>query len=333
MNPSRFRALLATLRIANMPSVVCNVWLGIVLGLLNTATKDFSIFVTATVTLSLAGLLLYAAGNLLNDWKDRTWDQTSRPERALPRRLFRPSTYLTAAIICLALAIGLAATISITSAITAAVIAVNIAIYTHWHKGHAWSVIPMGLCRALLPVMGFLAVEKFWMPLPAGFKFLYNPSLALPDFVAHLPSFLFWIVPHSLALFLYIVGLSLSARAESRPCVSNGAMWIARTLIVSAVLSMALCWMPISPIVTLITLTPITAWLILAFTRLRKPVSSHVSALLAGIPLLDGVALFWLGTHTRFPDGAIAWINLTCFIIPIAAFLSGRLLQRIAPAT
>jgi 4-hydroxybenzoate polyprenyltransferase len=335
MNPSRLRALLATLRIANMPSVICNVWLGSVLGLLHTGTEDFSPFFTATVTLAVAGLLNYSAGNLLNDWKDRAWDQTHRPERAIPRGLFRPTTYLAAAVICLFLAISLAYNISNASGIIAALIATNIVIYTHWHKGHPWTVIPMGLCRALLPVMGFLAFEDNLIKFaPSSFKFLYTTSLTLPDFLVSLPTYLLWIVPHSLGLFLYIVGLSLSARAESKPSVSNGTKWIARTLIVSAILSMALCWIPTSPGMMLIALLPCILWLVLAFTCLCRPVSSHVSALLAGIPLLDGVALFSLGiAYFDYLNGPVGWIILTSLLLPFVAFVASLLLQRIAPAT
>lgn len=338
MPPSRFRALLATLRIANMPSVVCNVWLGIALGLLGNRLEDFSFHSSPIIALALAGLLLYAAGNLLNDWKDRSWDQTSRPERALPRGLFLPSTYLAAAIICLASGIGLASTASAASGITAAFIAINIVIYTHWHKRHAWTVIPMGLCRALLPVMGFLAFDTLWVRkfTPASFRLLDDLGVPfhLPDFLSNILPALLWILPHSLAILLYIIGLSLSARAESRPEVSRGTAWIARILLASAVLSMALCWMPNSPGTTVIALIPCIVWLIFAFTCLRKPVSKHVSALLAGIPLLDGIALFSLGlVLIPYFGTEIHLLNHMCFLVPSFAFLSGILLQRVAPAT
>lgn len=334
MNPSRLRALLATLRIANMPSVVCNVWLGIVLAQILKDREPFAVHAGAIAFIIASALLLYAGGNLLNDWKDRTWDQSHRPERALPRGLFSPSNYLVAAISCFAFAIALAYSGSDSSALIASLIVVNILIYTHWHKQHAWAVIPMGLCRALLPIMAFLALQtgSIEMP-PDNLSFLHDLPYPFVENYWHIISTASWLIPHSLAIFLYIVGLTLSARAESKPDVSNGTTWIARTLIVTSVLSMAVCWVPDSPRNTAIALIPCTIWLILSFTILRKPVSKHVSALLAGLPLLDGIALLSFASLGLFYFHHLTWLTTTCLLLPPITFLTGRLLQRVAPAT
>jgi heme O synthase-like polyprenyltransferase len=340
MNPSRLRALLTTLRIANMPSVICNVWLGIVLAMLFVPDyRNFQLHAPKVFAIACAGLLLYAAGNLLNDWKDRAWDQTCRPERALPRGLYQPSTYLAAAVVCLLIAIGLAYSNSTASAITAAIIAINIITYTHWHKGHAWTVIPMGLCRALLPVMGFLAFDASLLFLPMYFDWMDFLIDSMPievhDTLWKVVPIIVWILPHSLALLFYIIGLSLSARSESRPTTSSGETWIARSLLVCALLSMSINWMQFEPtaVVALIALIPCAIWLTLCLTRFRKPIPAHVSALLAGIPLLDWVALLAFATYSVYHDHDMHWIIVTCFLLPPTAFLTGRLLQRVAPAT
>src|SRR5688500_14654717 len=97
---SRLRSLLATLRIANAPSVVSNVWLGIVLGwvIYSVTLRSDEIGWKITGLPVLSGLLLYFAGNLANDWFDLDWDRERRPERALPSGRFQTRSYLIAAL-------------------------------------------------------------------------------------------------------------------------------------------------------------------------------------------------------------------------------------------
>jgi 4-hydroxybenzoate polyprenyltransferase len=88
-------ALLATARIANVPSVVSNLGVGVLLGSLDTG-DDFS----WPWGLMIAAVLFYVSGNFLNDWADRDWDKVHRPERALPRGLFAAKAYFLTAIGC-----------------------------------------------------------------------------------------------------------------------------------------------------------------------------------------------------------------------------------------
>ncbi|MEO5716834.1 MAG: UbiA family prenyltransferase, partial [Luteolibacter sp.] len=103
MNRSgKLHALFATARIANVPSVVSNVWLGVALGIaINTPMGEGQsgpgIPWSHVILLMTAGICLYVGGNFLNDWMDRRWDSENRPERALPRGLFKPETYRNAA--------------------------------------------------------------------------------------------------------------------------------------------------------------------------------------------------------------------------------------------
>ncbi|MFN6096013.1 MAG: UbiA family prenyltransferase, partial [Verrucomicrobiota bacterium] len=92
---SKWTALLATIRAPNIPSVACNVFTGILL-----ASITVPIQTLQAITAIASGILLYLAGNLLNDWHDRDWDALHRPERALPQKIFQPSSYLTLAIAC-----------------------------------------------------------------------------------------------------------------------------------------------------------------------------------------------------------------------------------------
>jgi len=68
-------------------------------------------------------------------------------------------------------------------------------------------------------------------------------------------------------------------------------------------------------------------WIALAVSWFRQPISRHVSALLAGIPLLDWIFLLPLLTASFFSFG------ITSALIPPVAFISALLLQRLAPAT
>ena len=83
MNRSgKTHALLSTARVANIPSVVSNVWVGVVLGALMRSyagDQPPSIPWTSAAATTFAGILLYVGGNFLNDWMDRAWDAEHRP--------------------------------------------------------------------------------------------------------------------------------------------------------------------------------------------------------------------------------------------------------------
>ncbi|QTN31360.1 UbiA family prenyltransferase [Akkermansiaceae bacterium] len=300
---SKINALLSTARIANVPSVVSNLGVGVLLGSVESGA-DFS----WPWLLMVAAVLFYVAGNFLNDWADRDWDIANRPERALPRRLFWPHEYLNFASAGIAVGMILAGIHGWGAVIVSAVLVSLIALYTKIHKTAAWSVIPMGLCRACLPVLGYVAMRG---------------SIAGP---ALLPA---------LALLLYIVVLSMSARWESRAEVPGEMKHRSMLLLAATGLIAAVLPILIMPNVGWVGLVPFSIWMALCLTKYQSPVPSHVSALLAGIPLVDWVillpmALIWLGL------GRVAafdpMFSIAVFLPPLA-FILGRALQRLAPAT
>jgi hypothetical protein len=296
-------ALLATARIANVPSVVSNLGVGVLLGSLATG-ENFS----WPWALMIAAVLFYVSGNFLNDWADREWDMVNRPERALPRRLFWPHEYLNFA--CAGIAVGmiLAAIHGWGAVIVSAALVGFIVLYTRVHKQAAWAVIPMGLCRACLPVLGYVGVRG-----GIGGSMLFPAA----------------------ALLLYIIALSLSARWESRAEVPEGKKRLSRMLLLAAGVVAALLPMMVMPLVGWIGMTAFFMWTVLCVTKYQSPVSAHVSALLAGIPLVDWVtllpmALIWM--HLDRVDAFDPMFSVAVFLPP-AAFLLGRMLQRVAPAT
>jgi UbiA prenyltransferase family len=300
--------LLATSRVANVPSVICNVWLGIAIALVHRHEEMSGQTWKWASGLALAGVLLYVGGNFLNDWMDREWDARHRPERALPRRLFSVRLYGMLALGLMAGGSLLAWTIHFHSGLVACSIFLAISIYTFFHKRTVWAVIPMGLCRALLPMMGFFA---------------FHPYVDA-------------VLPAAAGLFFYIMGLTLKARYES---MSEPPAWVgrvARWLLLATPLLVAWgnrgLFLP-----NHLILAGVVPYLCLTSFTLRyrlKPISRLVSNLLAGIPLVDWVALLPIALAVS-PASLLEAnaFSLTCLLLPPLAFISAKLLQRLAPAT
>jgi hypothetical protein len=319
--PDTTRALLATARVANIPSVVSNVWLGIAMGLV-LARFDIDwrgvggVHLLDAGILVLSGLSLYVSGNFLNDWKDRDWDALHRPERALPSGLFKPGTYLRAAVVAAMMGLGLALCVSWRSGVVSLGIIACILIYTTWHKQKAWSVVFMGLCRGLLPVLGASGMIR-----PGSLV----PTLQLAGC-------------GGCALCCYIAGLSLSARSESHGVCAQETRLLSRILLVLPVLLMLLPFALSERHSWLLFIAPLTyfGWLVLCLGRFGKPVSRHVSALLAGIPLVDWIFLlpvFVAPLNWQTPPFQLDFLSVASAVIPPLAFVSALLLQRLAPAT
>lgn len=341
MNRSgKIHALLSTARVANIPSVVSNVWLGVAIAGYLGGWCSFSHPWSAAARLALAGVLLYVSGNFLNDWADRAWDLKNRPERALPRGLFPPGLYLGGATVCAAGGIFLSAVTSLASAVVAVVILCMIAIYTYWHKRSPWAVVAMGLCRALLPVMGavgFSAVfqgQVDWtgLQLPTGQWF--EIQVASPYF----PPFSGMLGACAFGLFCHIAGLSLSARYEAMPNPPARISKLARILFTTAAAAVAHAiyrWHIDSVLFMVAGLVPYGLWTALSLSVWRKPVSRHVSRLLAGIPLIDWMALLPLSLPSLAMTNLAGMEPFTaaCLFVPPLAFISALLLQRLAPAT
>ncbi len=300
---TKIHALLSTARMANVPSVVSNLGVGVFLA----SMADGSDFAWPWL-LTLAAILFYVAGNFANDWADREWDRANRPERALPRGMFSAKSYLGVTVLFFLTGLVISAFHGWMAFLVASVLVFLILLYTKVHKSAPWSVIPMGLCRACLPLLGFVAVGRgisgtaFF---PAG------------------------------ALLLYIIGLSLSARWEARGDLPVKQKWQARGLLIGAGLIAAIVPVLTSPAYGWVGLVPFGIWLALSVTKFQSPVPIHVSALLAGIPLIDWILL--LPMALSLSD--LMWLRtsdpmfITAVVLPPSAFVAGRLLQRIAPAT
>ena len=325
---AKLHGLAASARIANLPSVVSNVWLGCVLAVAGYHMSDDRQFLQHTAVLCVACVFLCLSGNFLNDWADRAWDATHRPERALPRGLFPPRIYLLLAALCGLLGLGAAVAVHPLCLVVALAIMLNIIVYTWLHKRTAWAVIPMGLCRALLPVMGVLGFAG-----PENFS--TSPAMA-------------WIVlaPIPAGLFCHVAGLSLNARHESLAESVRGATNFAPLWFAAAAASMfawTILWRltilwnclysPMPVAFCALGLLPYSLWITCCLTISRRPVSRQVANLLAGIPLVDWIVLLPVGLEALSAGVSPTYLSFFCLLVSPLAFLAGKLLQRLAPAT
>ncbi|WP_367874850.1 UbiA family prenyltransferase [Luteolibacter sp. Populi] len=321
------------MRIANAPSVVSNVFLGFMIGWLvrfHWMGADLFDFAWPQALLACCGgVLLYFSGNLANDWFDRNWDAEKRPERALPSGMFRPSSYLVFSLLLASLAVLSGFMLSVLSGCTALAICLLIAIYTFYHKRAIWAVVPMGLCRAGLYFFGFFAQWMTPAEIEALEMFHIGPSSYLRTLV--LPSIL------AVGLFSYIAGLSLSARYEGMDDPPQGPKVISLAMLILPIAAMSCMIMDWDPALGVLGMIPFAFWLGLCLTRFRKPIPRYVSALLAGIPLVDLIASLpmALGTDKELIEQNLADLPhlLAMLVIPAAAFILGRALQKLAPAT
>ncbi len=292
------------MRVANLPGVASHAASGGLLAWWLLPTASHGAAWPPIMLAAAAAVLLCLAGNLLNDWHDQAWDAHHRPGRALPSGHFRPSTFLVLGMCGLLAGVALMFATGMLAGMAALFIAACVAIYTRLHKRALWTVVPLALCRATLPVMAAMAVVG---SLPAGGDMAW------------------WIiVAHATALFAWTCGLSLDARGESTgdSAGPQAAPWF----LLAAAPLIPLPWLQPLSQVAWIGLLPAAIWLVIVRGPLRHTAKQRVSALLAGLPLLDLLVLLPASQSTSGQPVWILWL-------PLVAFAIGRGLQRIAAAT
>ncbi len=123
--------------------------------------------------LLLAVSAIYVGGMILNDAFDAAWDAQHRPTRPIPAgAVSRQAAMVVGFTLLLGGAIGAVVVRAIrmndfpevaqgrlssgvaTVAILVGALVACVLIYNRWHKGVRWAPAVMGLCRALLPVLG-----------------------------------------------------------------------------------------------------------------------------------------------------------------------------------
>jgi hypothetical protein len=297
-----FRTLLVLGRISNLPTV----WSNLLAGASLAGVREWLLFATL-IPLLLGGSFLYIGGMYLNDFCDASFDARHCPGRPIPSGKISQRTVgilaglwfiagLTFLILC-----GLA------TFLIGLLLSVVIIIYDYWHKDVSCAPLIMGLCRLLLyPLAASIFASG---PLP-----LSNSTLGL----------ILGVVPVAVPLALYVAGITYLARGESRPgkptrwalvllalpVVFAGSTFLERNLPGKLLLAVLICLVQLSWM----------AWLLTPLLRQTRPsIGRVVSGLLAGIVLVDMIALVPLG-------GSLATALFALFILAL-------LLQRIIPAT
>jgi hypothetical protein len=305
---------MSTARVANVPSVVSNVMLGMLVAALAGRVQIVTIPWASGFAACLAGVLLYVAGNFFNDWMDQAWDAERRPERALPSGDFRSRTYARIALILGFSGVLTAACAGIAAAQVAGWIVFGVIAYTVWHKRSPWAVCFMGLCRALLVWLGAAVFSPDSLCWDRGVAFA------------------------SAAVWVYVAGLSLAARRESRLVVQGFHWWDAVLLVVLSASVPAL--MLANPDVRALGLPTFAGvasyglWLVYCQRVRIRGVGVYVSSLLAGIPLVDWILLLPMGVGILSSRGSASFaVGLAAVVVPPLALVAALLLQRLAPAT
>ncbi len=194
----KLRTLLLLGRTSNLPTVWSNVLAGAVLSGALFGPAAFALLV-------FCGSAFYEGGMLLNDAFDADIDAKERPNRPIPSgQVPRAAVFaggyglLTAGLVPLALGPSLQLLRPGAGALLGGVATCGAVLaYNRWHKGHAWSPIMMGACRAGLYATAALAVSG-----QLGSNVVIGAG----------------------ALWLYIVGLTHIARFENGTAVDRA--WV-----------------------------------------------------------------------------------------------------------
>jgi 4-hydroxybenzoate polyprenyltransferase len=282
---SYFRSLLVLGRASNLPTVWSNCLAGWLLG----EGGHFSGF----VLLCLGATCLYTGGMFLNDAFDAEFDRQHRPERPIPSGVISLGEVWGFGIGWLVVGAVLLAFFGVPTAILTTLLVISILVYDAIHKLIAFSPFLMAICRFFLFLVAASASD------------MGVTGLAI------------W---SSFALALYIVGLSYVAKCES----TRGPLkyWPCLLLLAPVFLAYMVnqgSYKPISLLFSAALLIWIVRNLSFTFWFADKNIPRTVSGLLAGIVLVDLVAL--------------AGGDFIIALVFILLFASTLLFQRFVPAT
>lgn len=351
----RILDLLAIGRVANLPTVWSNVAVGVFAAYCIPARHwDNWLPEQAFAWIVLLGLgasFAYLSGTFLNDWKDLEFDRQHRPERAIPSgRLSRNTVLVIAAAFGLAAA-GIFALFPPQTFVIGVLLLGAVVVYTWSHKATPLAIIPMGLCRALLYLLGFFAFSDGAPVRTTASEFFrrLSGSMGLVDSA----SAGFTLLGMAAGLLSYVAGLSLAARYESRA----GTIRLPKTFIWFLVFLPLLThtwwwflrlppilygWRSISPsllsgwelaIPSIAGVVPFLLWTVRASFVLKRSIPSFVSRALAGICLVDLIAVTGFAFQIQTPWPGVNTYPLLLGLLPIALFVFSLALQRLAPAT
>jgi 4-hydroxybenzoate polyprenyltransferase len=282
----KLKTLLTLGRTSNLPTVWSNVLAGAVL-------SGAAFGPVPIVVLVLCGSAFYEGGMFLNDAFDAEIDARERPGRPIPAGLVsRRTVYaigfglLLGGLVALLVASFLHLTRPGFSATAAGVFTcLAVLIYNSWHKGHAWSPLVMGACRAGLYFTAALAV---------------SPELGRVVLIG------------AGALWLYIVGLTHVARFETGKTLDKA--WVAAFVFAPLVAAAPVLWEQKAPLPALCAVL-LLGWSVrsLSFALKGGPgqIPRAVVSLIAGISLVDALFISLLA------DPPLVLLALAAFLLTL----------------
>jgi 4-hydroxybenzoate polyprenyltransferase len=283
--PNYFRTLLILARASNLPTVWSNCFAGWLLG----GGGDWARF----AWLCVGATLLYAGGMFLNDAFDADFDRQHRRQRPIPTGAISERDVWLSGLILLSGGAAALFWMGRSTTILTLLLIACILIYDAIHKAVAFSPVLMAGCRLFL--------------------YLVAASISL-DGVTGIA------VWSAFALGAYIVGLSYLARKEtSRGPLQNWPAYFLFAPIVLALLVNTGIYQRSAWIICFL----VAAWILWClrhtFWTAQRNIGFSVSLLLAGIPLVD-----WL---------AVGGGSQAITLVFIALFLAALLFQKFIPAT
>jgi len=278
------RTLLTLGRVSNVPTVWSNCLAG---WLLTGAPLDGSF-----ALLCLGATCVYVGGMYLNDAFDAPYDQQHRPERPIPSGAIRVEAVWGWGFAWLGIGVACLCLFGKVTMILGLLLALSVLIYDAVHKVFAFSPVLMAGCRF------FLVLTAASIPRDAV------EGLAV------------W---SALVLGCYIIGLSCLAKRES----AGGALTYWPWIFLSAPILLALIVNSgTQHLRTLLLCVLLLLWMVRCLRFAVAPqrnIGRAVAGLLAGIPLVDWLAVWQGEALTALIFGALFGLSL--------------LFQRFVPAT
>lgn len=203
----------------------------------------------------------------------------------------------------------------------------SVLVYDRWHKGVSWAPAVMGLCRALLPLIGFFAVGG----LVDGPHFRGWPLVAL--------------LAHPLVLWLLTFSITLVARHEAGPGTPpKWAEWLLYLVPVPLILVQTLPGVESVPKVAVFGCLLFWLWIWRSNRRHALPagVGPRVADRLAAFPLVDYAAagLFYFSAafmrHGIEGSAEVGWATAAmqlAWMVPFGSFTLTLILRRFIPVT
>jgi 4-hydroxybenzoate polyprenyltransferase len=273
----RLRGHLALARISNSPTVVSDALAGA--ALMGALRPDATV-----VAVAVAMVLFYTAGMYLNDLCDYAIDVRQRPERPLPSGVVSRTEALVGVVALFVVGAALLWTAGPAPFLSGLALIAVIVVYDLWHKTNPLSPAVMALARALVYVTAGLAV--------AG---------------AVSGQLLLW----AGLLFVFTVGLTAIAKAEAGSGLAG--YWPAALLALPALAFVASAPPPVAwPLLLLFA-----CWTAYAASFVYRAdgrnIGRAVGYLIAGIALLDALALAVAGSGVGVAIALVAW-GLTIYL-------------------